>query len=160
MSWFVDIVLLVCLLDETGLLAEPYFDKGIRIGNVCVTKEAVRSIQLAKAAIAAGVEILLEKYGIAAGEVDRVVLAGGFGYYLNPEDAAKVGLLPRTMADRTVPGGNTALSGALCAGRELISSGWASVRDRLEGYRTGTEIVNLAMEPGFDELYIQRMELK
>lgn len=164
--WGADMVRLLAVLrkesvlDETGLLAEPYFDKGIRIGNVCVTREAVRSVQLAKAAIAAGIEILLKKYGISGKEVDRVVLAGGFGYYLNPEDAAQIGLLPRSFVGRTVPGGNTSLAGALHAGRELISSGWESVRGRLEGYRQGTEIVNLAMESGFDELYIQRMELK
>jgi len=148
------------LLDETGLLAEPYFEKGIRIGNVRVTREAVRNVQLAKAAIAAGIEILLQKYGISGKEVDRVVLSGGFGYYLNPADAAEIGLLPRSLVDRTIPGGNTALSGALRAGRELLSSGWESVRDRLEEYKRGTEIVNLAMEPEFGELYIQRMELK
>ena len=148
------------LLDETGLLAEPYFDRGIRIGNVCVTQEAVRSVQLAKEAIAAGIDVLLKKYGIPGGAVDRVVLAGGFGYYLDPADAAEIGLLPRIFADRTVSGGNTALSGAACAGREVISSGWESAWSRLEGYRKGTEIVNLAMTPGFDELYIQRMEFK
>ncbi|MCM1305384.1 MAG: ASKHA domain-containing protein [Lachnospiraceae bacterium] len=148
------------ILDETGLLAEPYFDRGIRIGNVHVTKESVRSVQLAKAAIAAGIEILLEKQGISEREVDRVVLAGGFGYYLDPADAAKIGLLPRGLADRTETGGNTALSGALQAGRELLSVGWESVRGKLEGYRRDTMIVNLAMEPGFEQKYIDRMELK
>jgi len=148
------------ILDETGLLAEPYFEKGIRIGNVCVTREAVRSVQLAKAAIAAGVEILLEKYGISGREVDRIVLAGGFGYYLNPADAAEIGLLPCAFTDRTIPGGNTALWGALCAGRELVSSGWENVRRKLEGYKRDTEIVNLAMEPGFEEQYIQHMEFQ
>lgn len=72
------------LLDETGLLAEPYFDTGVKIGNVCVTQASVRAIQLAKAAIAAGIQILLREYGITEEEVDCVVLAGGFGYYLSP----------------------------------------------------------------------------
>ncbi len=148
------------ILDETGLLAEPYFEKGVRIGNVCVTKEAVRSIQLAKAAVAAGIEILLDKYGISCDAVDRVVLAGGFGYYLNPEDSAEIGLLPRALADKAVSGGNTALSGALYSGRELLLSDWGSVKEKLEKYRCGTEVVNLAGESKFNELYIQRMELK
>lgn len=148
------------ILDETGLLAEPYFEKGVRIGNVCVTKEAVRSIQLAKAAVAAGIEILLDKYGISYDAVDRVVLAGGFGYYLNPEDSAEIGLLPRALADKAVSGGNTALSGALYSGRELLLSDWGSVKEKLEKYRCGTEVVNLAGESKFNELYIQRMELK
>lgn len=148
------------VLDETGLLEEPYFERGIRIGNVCVTREAVRSVQLAKAAIAAGIAILLEKYGISGEKVDRIVLAGGFGYYLNPEDAAEIGLLPDTFADKTVSGGNTALEGALLAGRRILVFGEESVREELERCRNGTEIINLAMEAGFEELYIQSMELK
>ncbi len=147
------------ILDETGLLEETYFDRGIRIGNVRITREAVRSVQLAKAAIAAGIEILLGKYGVSGGEVDRVVLAGGFGYYLNPEDAARIGLLPRDFTNRTAAGGNTALSGALRAGRELLSTGWESVRGKLEGYKKDTEIVNLAMEAGFEEKYVRCMAL-
>lgn len=164
--WGADMVRLLAILrrngilDETGLLAEPWFTSGIRVGNVRVTKEAVRSVQLAKAAIAAGIEILLKKYGISARDVDRVVLAGGFGYYLDPEDAVRIGLLPRGFAGRTVSGGNTALAGALQAGRELFSSGWESVRGKLEGYKRDTAIVNLAMEPGFEEKYIQHMALK
>lgn len=147
------------ILDKTGLLAEPYFDRGIRIGNVRITREAVRSVQLAKAAIAAGIEILLEKYGISGEGVDRVVLAGGFGYYLNPDAATRIGLLPREFMDRTLAGGNTALAGALLTGREILSSGWESVREKLEGYKRNTKIVNLAMETGFEEKYIRHMAL-
>ncbi len=147
-------------LDQTGLLAEPYFGRGIRIGNVLVTRDAVRSVQLAKAAIAAGIEVLLGKYGIGSDGIDRVVLAGGFGYYLDPRDAVEIGLLPHRIGDKTVPGGNTALAGALTAGRGLLGRGWDSTRLQLEKYREGTEVVNLAEEPVFGELYIQRMELQ
>ncbi len=142
------------LLDETGLLAEPYFDKGIRIGNVCVTKEAVRSVQLAKAAIAAGIDILMKKYGISEEQVERVVLAGGFGYYLNPLDAAEIGLLPRALAAKAVAGGNTALTGAAKAGRKSFA-----MRE-LEELAAGTEVLNLAEEPEFAVEYVNRMELK
>ena len=79
------------LLDETGLLAESCFESGVKVGNIHVTQESVRAVQLAKGAIAAGIEILLGKYGIREEQVERVVLAGGFGYYLNPGDAALIG---------------------------------------------------------------------
>lgn len=52
------------LMDGQGLLKEPYFTKGVRIGDVLVTKESVRAVQLAKGAIAAGIEILADSYGI------------------------------------------------------------------------------------------------
>ena len=50
-------------------------------------------------------EVLLQKYGIEPRQVDRVVLAGGFGYYLNPRAAARIGLLPRLLAEKAFPGG-------------------------------------------------------
>lgn len=110
------------LLDETGLLAESCFESGVKVGNIHVTQESVRAVQLAKGAIAAGIEILLGKYGIREEQVERVVLAGGFGYYLNPGDAALIGLLGTELAKKAIAGGNTALSGALKAGGKLTAA--------------------------------------
>lgn len=186
--WGADMVSLLARLleeramDATGLLAPEYFDEGIRIGNVLVTQEAVRSIQLAKAAIAAGIEILLERYGIRARQVDRVVLGGGFGYYLRPSAAARIGLLPKELAEKAVTGGNTALAGALLAGRRLFSAqgfeegghgelqrlqepvqedffgaSGRTLAAELEGVAKDTEVLNLAMEAGFEEKYIGNM---
>lgn len=166
--WGADMVSLLAalrregLLDETGLLAERYFKTGIRIGNVLVTQEAVRSVQLAKAAIAAGIEILLEKYGALAEQVERVVLAGGFGYYLKPEDAADIGLLPEKLAPKAVAGGNTALSGGLLAGRRLFGTedGQEVLLQELRELTGVTQCLNLAEEPDFGERYMRLMELK
>lgn len=146
------------LLDETGLLAESCFESGVRVGNVSVTQEAVRAVQLAKGAITAGIETLLERYGITAEQVDRVVLAGGFGYYLNPEDAALIGLLPPELARRAEAGGNTALSGALKAGVKLICGAAASTEE-LQKLIRGTKAVNLAEEADFAERYVRAMGL-
>lgn len=147
------------ILDGTGLLAEPYFEKGIRIGNVTVTKEAVRSVQLAKGAIAAGIEILLNRCCVDPESVDRVVLAGGFGYYLRPEAAAAIGILPKSLADRAVPGGNTALSGALLAGRQILAEGGCAGFQRWMAETVlQTEVVNLAEEPEFGKRYMRLMD--
>lgn len=166
--WGADMVSLLAalrregLLDETGLLAEPWFDTGVRAGNVLVTRQAVRSLQLAKAAVAAGIGILLEKYGITAGEVERVVLAGGFGYYLKPEDAADIGLLPEKLAEKAAAGGNTALAGGRLAGRNLLCSedGQSLLLHQLRELTEGTQCLNLAEEPDFGERYMGLMELK
>lgn len=148
------------VLDETGLLAEPYFTEGIRIGNVRVTKEAVRSVQLAKGAIAAGIETLLKRFGADVGKIERVVLAGGFGYYLQPGSAADIGLFPRELADRTVTGGNTALAGALLAGRYILAGGTCRSFDKmLKGTVLRTEVLNLAEDPGFEQRYMNRLAL-
>ncbi len=163
--WGADMVSLLArlrqegILDETGLLAEEFFEKGVRIGNVLVTQESVRSIQLAKAAIAAGIEILLNCYGAEAEQVDRLVLAGGFGYYLQPAAAAEIGLLPDRLASKSVTGGNTALAGALCAGRELIMGKREQLMAEMQRIAAGTEIVNLAMQPEFEERYVAAMKI-
>ena len=149
------------ILDETGLLAEPYFEKGIRIGNVTVTQEAVRSIQLAKGAIAAGIEILLDRFGVEPEAVERVVLAGGFGYYLRPEAAAAIGILPEGLVKKTVTGGNTALSGALLAGRQILAEGGCTGLVRgLKETALRTEILNLAEEPEFENRYVELMNFQ
>lgn len=148
------------ILDETGLLAEPYFTNGIRIGNVTVTQEAVRSVQLAKGAIAAGIEILLNKYGAGPEAVEQVVLAGGFGYYLQPDAAVRIGLLPETLGKKTITGGNTALAGALMAGRRIVEDGKTDrIRAQLEETVLRTDVINLAEEPDFEKLYMCRLGL-
>lgn len=148
------------ILDENGLLGEPYFEQGIRIGNVCVTQEAVRAVQLAKAAIAAGITVLLGKYGIGEEQVDRVILAGGFGYYLKPEDAAEIGLLPAHLVGKAVPGGNLVLAGARRAGGKLLTGESLLLERELRELQSGTELVNLAGEPEFAGLYIEGMALR
>ena len=149
------------ILDETGLLAEPYFTKGIRIGNVTVTQEAVRSVQLAKGAIAAGIEILLKKYGAGPEAVEQVILAGGFGYYLQPDAAVRIGLLPETLGKKTITGGNTALTGALTAGRRIVEDGKTDrIRTKLEETVLRTEVINLAEEADFEKLYVRQINFR
>lgn len=78
-----------------------------------ITQDEVRDIQMAKAAIHAGVQILLKEYGISPEQVDKIYLAGGMGYYLDPEDALAIGLLPEEFRGRIVAAGNTSLQGAV-----------------------------------------------
>lgn len=151
------------ILDETGLLKEPFFDKGVRAGNVLVTQPAIRSLQCAKAAIQAGIHILVKKYGVSFADVDRVVLAGGFGYFLNPADAVGIGLLPGEFLGKTVSGGNTALLGARMLGKRLLQKvqnpalkDWTALfQDQL-----CARILNLAQEPEFAKNYTDAMALR
>lgn len=148
------------LLDETGLLAEPYFEEGINIGGVRLTQNYIRQLQMAKAAICTGIRILCEKYGLQTlSQIDKVFLAGGMGYYLNPGAAARIGLLPAELAGKTVAVGNAALEGAFLYERGIL---W---QDMLEtGIKAASdmslfqvEVFNLAEEPQFSECYIQQM---
>lgn len=139
------------IMDETGLLADSYFDNGVRVGDVCVTQQSIRAVQLAKGAIRAGIEILVKEYGIEYTDIDRVVLAGGFGYYLNPSSAAAIGLLPQELAGKTVAGGNTALAGALKLGCDYLHRGEVCFE---EYDREKVRALNLAQRPEFEELYL------
>lgn len=152
--WGADMVSLLArlretgILDETGLLEDPYFEQGVRIGDVLVTQESVRAIQLAKGAIMAGVHILTREYGIAMEQIDRVVLAGGFGYFLDPKAAAAIRLLPEELQEKTQTGGNTALAGALR---------WERRRLEQQKEQQKVQVINLAECEGFQDLYLDSM---
>lgn len=83
--------------------------------RVSLTQRDIRELQLAKAAIRAGSEILLEEAGISAADLERIVLAGAFGTYLDKSAAQAMGLLPRAPRARIAPLGNAAGEGAAMA---------------------------------------------
>lgn len=142
------------LMDAHGLLKEPYFTKGITRAGAHVTQESIRELQKAKAAIAAGIELLLEQYGAAAGEVSDVLLAGGFGYYLNPDAAVRIGLLSDAFAGKIRAVGNTALKGACLLGNGDMS-GFAA---RTEQLTKGCTYLNLAAQEKFEKKYISHLD--
>ena len=80
--------------------------------DVVLTQDDVRAVQLAKAAVRAGIETLLAVAGVAADQVDRLLLAGGFGSRLSVPSAAAVGLIPPALSPRTQAIGNAAGAGA------------------------------------------------
>lgn len=130
-----------------------------------MTQESVRAVQLAKAAIAAGIEILTEAYGIRTEDISGVVLAGGFGYYLDPKAAAAIGLLPGELVDRTVTGGNTALGGAVLVGSRLLMSYRGADNfetdapdDLRKKENLQIRILNLAKQQNFAETYLRKMD--
>lgn len=153
-------------LDETGLLEEPYFETGVRMEkNECYFRqEDIRALQMAKAAIRAGVEILWEEMGRP--EVEQIYLAGGFGYYLDVEAAFAIGLLPSGMRGKVQAVGNTSLAGAFALGRDLCmgsvngeAAGKTAVPD-LNTAADGIESINLAEREGFEKLYLRYMNLE
>ena len=106
------------LIDETGKLREPYFRRGFPLAmtldceQIVVSQKDIREIQLAKSAIRAGIETLLYEGRRTCEDIDRVYIAGGFGYYLQPAKAAVIGLMPQQLVHKAVAVGNTSLAGA------------------------------------------------
>ncbi|MGC9529545.1 MAG: ASKHA domain-containing protein [Candidatus Bipolaricaulaceae bacterium] len=79
---------------------------------VFVTQRDLRQVQLAKAALRAGIEALLAEAGLNWGDVERISLAGAFGSQLRPQSLARIGLLPAELLARTHTVGNAAGEGA------------------------------------------------
>jgi uncharacterized 2Fe-2S/4Fe-4S cluster protein (DUF4445 family) len=110
----------------------------------------IRELQLAKAAIAAAMELLLARYGARAGDVSAVYLAGAFGNYVNRTSARRIGLVsfPPDMVEAA---GNTALLGAKIV---LCNPG---IIDSFPDLRRRIEHLPLAADPLFEDTFVECM---
>ena len=141
------------MIDEHGTYSDLYFDTGYELAEkVKFTQNDIRELQMAKAAIRAGVDILVKKAGIAFDEVDDCYLAGGFGTKIDITKAAGIGLIPKELEVKTIPVGNTVL-----AGTKEVLLGRIS-KDELEKIQTMADVINLAEENDFEELYLSYMD--
>lgn len=141
------------MIDEHGTYSDLYFDTGYELAEkVKFTQNDIRELQMAKAAIRAGVDILVKKAGIAFDEVDNCYLAGGFGTKIDIKKAAGIGLIPKELEMKTIPVGNTVLAGT----KEVLLSRIS--KEELEKIQTMADVINLAEENDFEELYLSYMD--
>ncbi|MGI6108585.1 MAG: ASKHA domain-containing protein [Eubacteriaceae bacterium] len=121
--------------------------------GIVLTQKDIRELQLAKGAMAAGIGILLKKYGIddASTQLGKVFIAGAFGTFLNPESACRIGLIPGELLDHIQAVGNAAGKGA----QDCVLS--ETAMDRCLKLADETEFVELANERGFQDLYVEMM---
>lgn len=132
---------------ETGyVLAKTENDEWIKI-----TQGDIREFQLAKAAIQAGIQILLKEAGIGISNLHKVYIAGGFGSKLNIKQAIHAGLLPKECAGKIRAVGNTSLEGGksyLLNPQELYN---------FEIIRKNSRNINLAEDPSFTNLFTSQL---
>jgi uncharacterized 2Fe-2S/4Fe-4S cluster protein (DUF4445 family) len=121
-------------------------------GPVYLTQKDVRQVQLAKGAIRAGVELLLKANNISAAQVDRVLIAGSFGFHLRTQSLVNLGLLPPEFADRVEFVGNTSQSGAQAF---LLNRG---AREAMQSLVARIEVVELANDAGFERSFVQALQ--
>ena len=119
--------------------------------RITVTQNDVRAIQLAKAALYAGVKLLMEKQGIE--EVDTIRFAGAFGSFIDPKYAMVLGLVPDCDLAEVKAVGNAAGTGALMA---LLNR---NHRREIELTVGRIEKIETALEPHFQQLFIDAMAL-
>jgi len=119
--------------------------------KVLLTQKDIRQVQLAKAAIRAGIKLLQKKFGIEDTDIKHILLAGAFGNYIRRESVLRIGLLPNVPAERIVFVGNAASSGAQMI---LLSS-----QSRTQACELARRIkyVEIAHEKEFESVFAESM---
>lgn len=158
------------IIDNTGRMRRPRETEGLeesiskslfeieakatfRINNsVYFTQDDVRQVQLAKSALRAAIEILMTEAGVDVEGLDRVVIAGGFGFSLRPENLEAIGLLPPKMASKVFFAGNTSRIGSARLLRNIGN------RRFLEARMKNVEHILIETRPDFMERYVDSME--
>jgi uncharacterized 2Fe-2S/4Fe-4S cluster protein (DUF4445 family) len=116
--------------------------------DIVITQRDIRELQLAKAAIRTGAEILMRRRGIKEADIDVIYIAGAFGSYVDPENARLIGMYPQIDLSKVKIVGNAAGSGAKLA---LLSQ---EKRHKAEEIAKKVRYIELATEPDFLHFYM------
>ena len=133
------------IIDESGRLEGGAYRL---CDNVTLTQKDVREVQLAKAAIRAGIELMCKRMGVQVEDIRQVLLAGAFGNYLDPHAACALGMIPPVLRERILPIGNAAGEGARMA---VLSGEEYEYSKRLA---RDTEFLELASMQEFNDCYV------
>jgi len=149
----------VGMLDERGRLSAKHPDVCEQGGQrsaqlapgVRFSQDDVRAVQLAKAAIRAGTELLLAQAGVEEGEIGRFVIAGAFGAYIDVDSAIAIGLLPALGRERFEQVGNAAGVGV----RRLLAS--RAARAHAAALARRCRYVELSTLEGFQKAFMKHI---
>jgi uncharacterized 2Fe-2S/4Fe-4S cluster protein (DUF4445 family) len=117
--------------------------------NVHLSQKDIRQVQLAKGAVRAGIEYLLASQGIDASLIDRVLIAGSFGYHVRAESLVKIGLLPAELSNKIELIGNTSQSG----GRAFLLN--RDYRREMTEMVKGISVIELANSKDFEKVFVR-----
>lgn len=119
--------------------------------DIVVTQQDIREVQLAKGAILAGIQIMLEKLDADLDSIDRVIIAGAFGNFIEKESAVKIGLIPMVESSKIILAGNTAGAGTSMV---LVNE---QEEELAASMPTRVEHVELSTCKNFQEQYLKAM---
>jgi len=151
------IVDLVAVLLETGIIDETGRMEGgeYRLSEkVSFTQKDVREVQLAKAAIRAGIELMARHLGVETGEIEEVSIAGAFGNYMNAENACKIGMIPMELLPKIRGIGNAAGEGA----KRILQD--ADAWHEACALARKTEFLELASVAEFQDEFVDALEFQ
>jgi len=118
------------------------------LDDIYICQKDVREVQLAKAAIASGIHILMKEMGVRHEDIQKVYLAGGFGNYIDYDHAADIGLIPSQLRSKVIAIGNAAGAGAKMA---LLSKEYMEMAECI---RNKTRYVELSSHPDFQNVFV------
>ncbi|TET11596.1 MAG: DUF4445 domain-containing protein, partial [Candidatus Thorarchaeota archaeon] len=121
--------------------------------RILFTQRDVRQVQLAKGAILAGTQILMQVANVRPEDIKAIYLAGAFGNYIDPSSALRIGLFPPVDIERIIPVGNAAGEGA----KRLLMS--KRSRKLVEQLRMKMNYCELATYDGFADIFAQATTL-
>ncbi len=156
------------IIDENGILIDKYIQNGYKIyKDIALTQDDIRQFLLAKAAIRAGLEILLEESGIIYSDVDKLYISGGFGSSIDIHKASSIGIIPLQLRDKAEAVGNSSIGGAITLASSIcgkcdstfdISKRVNDVNiDYLEAITSNAKEVNLSLHKDFQNKYMTCM---
>lgn len=147
------------MINEDGELKQPYHKNGFPLWifengeKIALYQKDIREFQMAKAAIRAGIEILMEEYGCIPTEVKSVFIAGGFGRAINIEDILTTGIMPEVFRDKISIIGNGVLQGIISLGTKAVT------KKQVEMICQRAENVTLSQKESFQKKYVEYMKL-
>jgi uncharacterized 2Fe-2S/4Fe-4S cluster protein (DUF4445 family) len=127
---------------------KPAFDLG---GGITLSQKDVRQVQLAKGAVRAGIDTLLRLGEMTPEDVDRVLIAGSFGYHLRPQNLIYLGLLPAAFAGKIEFVGNTSKTGAQAFLLDRVA------REEMARVVEATPTADLAHAPNFEQTFVEAL---
>ncbi|MBM7625041.1 ASKHA domain-containing protein [Sporohalobacter salinus] len=119
--------------------------------DVYITQGDIRQIQLAKGAIATGVTMLLKEIGISIKDIGEAVIAGAFGYHVNPKSIKEIGLIPKGFSGKITFVGNSSAQGARQA---LINE---DILNKMVNIKEDIEVLELSTREKFQEYFVKEL---
>jgi uncharacterized 2Fe-2S/4Fe-4S cluster protein (DUF4445 family) len=139
------------VIEEGGAFASDDCRGFTITDGVTLTNRDVRQVQLAKSAIMSGIKLLCKNAGLGLEEIEKVYIAGGLGFFLNKQNAVKIGLLPGEFLKKISICGNLSLKGAA---RFLDDPGFSQ---RCAGIIEKSRLFELASDPLFMDVFTENM---
>jgi uncharacterized 2Fe-2S/4Fe-4S cluster protein (DUF4445 family) len=140
------------VIEESGAFADCYAQTDFPVADgIGINQKDVRLFQLAKSAIFSGIKVLCKTAGVSPATLDKAYIAGGLGFFINLENAAYTGLLPREIISKADVSGNTSLKGAV---QSLTDE---SFLPRCREIIARSTVVDLAVDKEFAEAFADNM---